>query len=354
MAELASRDIVALSPSMVTAMDTATKLSRYDAPQLLITGDNGTGKSLIAKFIHSKSCRSSEPFLHINCGSLPENLLEAELFGYETEALPEGSPEGQLGIFEIADKGTVFLDEVGELPEMLQSRLLNFLDTHTFRRIGGHRTISSDANVIAATTKNLREMMELKYFRSDLYFRLCIFRLDLPPLRERKEDILELARRELIRLNAFYNLDKELDALAIDVLYAYDFPGNIRQLLNSIHQAVLLSEDKQIGIYLAKILEITPSLSSQLGLMENSELPKLTSHIAEIERQSLVDALSVCRTNREMADYLGVSQSSISRKLKKYNLPLPKEKSDNKKKRTKHVVAPETTRVNPKKNPGEK
>ncbi|MDR2340000.1 MAG: sigma 54-interacting transcriptional regulator, partial [Deltaproteobacteria bacterium] len=325
MAELAERELVARSPAMLKSMETAAKLSRYDTRQILITGESGVGKGLLAKFIHSKSKRASEPFIHINCAALPEQLLEAELFGYEKGTFVGAAPEGRAGIFEVASKGTAHLDEIDCMPLGVQARLFAFLDTRTFRRAGGNSTLSSDCSIIASTNQDLRELCDRKLFRPELYFRLNVFCLSLPPLRDRRDDIMELAGRELSLLNQRYGQNKELDALALEVLLNHPFPGNVRELLNCLHQAVLLSDKPQIGGFLAQLLDQAARREGCGGGRPNPT--RLHDNIADTERNSLDNALKVCRNTREMAALLGISQAGVSRKLRKYGLPLPKNRN---------------------------
>jgi PAS domain S-box-containing protein len=325
--DLSPKEVVSRSPAMARSLETAAKLARYDAPQVLITGESGTGKGLVAKFIHSKSKRAVEPFIHINCAALPEHLLEAELFGYEKGAFTGAAPEGRAGLFEIAGKGTVFMDEIGEMPLTLQTKLLTFLDTRSFRRISGHRIITSDAAIIAATNQDLRSLMERKLFRGDLFFRLSVFCLNIPPLRDRKEDIAEIARRELARLNERYEVSRELDPAAFEALRAYPFPGNVRELLNCLHQAVLLSDRPEIGEFLAQTLEEPSPIQASESSAEEPAPPQLQKNLEDIEKKTLLKALSSCRNTREMAIFLGISQAGVSRKLRKHGLPLPRNRN---------------------------
>jgi PAS domain S-box-containing protein len=382
LAELAKAEIVSTSNTMKVVLDTALKLSRYGVKEILLTGESGTGKGLIAKFIHANSPNSKEPFIHINCAAMPETLLEAELFGYEKGLFTGGSPNGRVGLFEAAGRGAVFLDEIGEMPLSIQAKLLTFLDNHEFRRVGGSKLISSPCTIITATNRDLVELVDQKLFRQDLYYRLCVFCLQLPPLRSRPEDIIELASRELHRLNHLYGQTRILDPLAIEVLQNYDFPGNVRELLNSIHQSVLLSSYPQIGVFLKGFIEArrkaqptvqpsaqayaqpflpssltaqVPSVNGTAGAGSPSTLSSsspsaavaataaaatlsvsaplsvgekvyLSDGLEDKERTMLLEALTLCRNTREMATFLGVSQASISRKLKKHNLVAPGKK----------------------------
>jgi PAS domain S-box-containing protein len=321
--DTAAREIVSQSPVMVRTLESAAKLARHKAPQILLTGESGVGKGLVAKFIHSKSPRSSEPLIHINCAALPEQLLEGELFGYERGAFTGAATEGRAGLFEVAGKGTVFLDEIGEMPIALQSKLLTFLDTRSFRRIRGHRVIKSEATIIAATNQNLRELIDKKLFRSDLYYRLSLFRLNIPPLRFRREDVLEIARREIDKLNERYELKRELDQKDFDILLSHSYPGNVRELINCLHQAYILSEDDTLCDLLDELFKAGGGLAEPKKDAVSDE-ERLSKTIADAEKQSLIKALAVSRNTREMAEVLGISQAGVSRKLKKYGLSLPK------------------------------
>jgi PAS domain S-box-containing protein len=356
LAELVSTDIVCSSNSMRIILDTALKLAGYSVREILITGESGTGKGLIAKFIHANSANSNEPFIHLNCAAMPETLLESELFGYEKATFTGASPHGRAGLFEAAGLGTVFLDEIGEMPVSIQAKLLTFLDNHEFRRVGGSKIITSPCNIIAATNRNLEELVAQKLFRQDLYYRLNVFCLHLPPLRERPEDVLELARRELQKLNSHYRQSRALDPLAIEVLQSYDFPGNVRELLNYLHQSVLLSPTPEIGAFLKSFLEgrdlgrrpaATDARPSRQGdwppgggpapaapvppspaprpASEASPAPEqaLPARLDDREKALLLEALTICGNTREMARFLGISQAGVSRKLKKHNLIPP-------------------------------
>lgn len=333
LAELASNEVVALSPAMRLTVDTALKLARHDVSQILITGESGTGKGLLAKFIHARSRKDKEPFIHINCAALPESLLEAELFGYEKGAFTGADVSGRAGLFEMAGSGSAFLDEIGEMSLPLQSKLLTFLDNREFRRVAGHKTITASCNIIAATNQNLERLVAEGRFRQDLYYRLNVFSLHIPPLRERPEDLLELARREVEKLCRQYGQKRELDPLAVEVLRRHSFPGNVRELLNGISQAVLLSDGPQLGPFLAKTLaagRLDDGLTSTeecrpkaVDAAKTSDA-SLKSSLAEIEMAKLNEALKKCATTREMADFLSISQAGVSRKLKKYGLKPPR------------------------------
>jgi PAS domain S-box-containing protein len=334
LAELAGDEMLALSPAMNRTLDTALKLARHRVPQILISGESGTGKGHLAKFIHAQSPLAAEPFIHINCAALPESLLEAELFGYEKGAFTGAAPEGRAGLFEAAGRGTAFLDEIGEMPPALQAKLLTFLDNHEFRRLGGRQTITAACAVIAATNQDLEHLAARKKFRPDLYYRLSLFRLHIPPLRERPEDLLELARREVKKLGARYGLTRELDPQALEALRRHSFPGNVRELLSCLHQAVLLSDGPALGPFLRQALagrgRPLPAPAGEAALpapaaggKAGAPAERLGDRLEETERAGLLAALAQCRTTREMAARLGISQAGVSRKLRKYGLAPP-------------------------------
>jgi len=328
--ELAGQEIVAKSPAMSRTLDTALKLASHGVKQILITGESGTGKGFLAKFIHAHSPNASEPFIHINCAALPETLLEAELFGYDAGAFTGAAPEGRAGLFEAAGRGTAFLDEIGEMPLGLQAKLLTFLDNREFRRLSGRQIIPAPCTVIAATNCDLEQLAAQKKFRQDLYWRLSVFCLHLPPLRERLEDLLELTRREVDRLNAHYGLKRELDAQTLKIIQKYPFPGNVRELLNRLQQAALLSEGPSLAPFLQRSLaegEGEEAFLKAAAPAPPSPAAGLYEEVAQAEKQNLMEALKTCASTREMAARLGISQASVSRKLRKYGLNSPQPRS---------------------------
>lgn len=297
----------------------------------------------MAKFIHKNSKRADSPFVHINCAVLPEQLLEAELFGYERGAFTGADPAGKAGLFEMAGDGTLFLDEIGEMPISLQAKLLTFLDSSEFRRIGGTQTMTANCAIITATNQNLEQLTKYRQFRGDLFFRLRAFSLNIPPLRNRPEDVIHLAKAALDDYNRQYQQHRALDPLALEVLKGYSYPGNVRELLNMIHQAVLLSERKFIGSFLKAAMSQASSEMMGMGLdavtpnsgtgkspsAAQKSPPLLESAQAELEKSALLQALSKSRNTRDMAAYLGISQASVSRKLRKHGLTPPGSKQPN-------------------------
>ncbi|MDR1656560.1 MAG: sigma 54-interacting transcriptional regulator [Deltaproteobacteria bacterium] len=327
----AAFDIVAQSLQMKRTLTTALKLAYHGIKEVLLTGESGTGKGMIAKFIHANTKNSSEPFIHLNCAAMPESLLEAELFGYEKGAFTGAHPGGRPGLVETVGQGTIFLDEIGEMPLSVQAKFLTFLDNHEFRRVGGNKNLSSHCSIIAATNRNLEELVSQRQFREDLYFRLNVFCLRLPPLRDRAEDIMDMAKRKLAEFNRRYCKSMILDPLAVEILNNYDFPGNVRELVNCLHQSVILSSSPRIGAFLKSFLGSRSRLTAKgaqpaggaLPAGTQSLPPRLNPNMEATEKTLLKQALAVCRSTREMAVRLGISQAGVSRKLRKHNLHPP-------------------------------
>src|SRR6476659_6820792 len=240
------REIIGDSAIMREVMNFVRRVAASEATTILLEGENGTGKDLIAKTLHYQSVRQAEPFIAINCAAIPETLLESELFGYEKGAFTDARSQKR-GIFELADKGTLFLDEIGEIPLMLQAKLLRVLEEQSFRRLGGLKDIQLDLRVVAATNKNLREAVREGAFRQDLYFRLNVIQILIPPLRDRQEDILPLTKFFIEHYNRKFkrNIEHGTDAAA-KLLMAHDWPGNVRELRNAIERAMILEEGTSI------------------------------------------------------------------------------------------------------------
>jgi Nif-specific regulatory protein len=282
---------------------------------VLIRGESGTGKELVANSIHYNSNRAARPFVKVNCAALPVNLIESELFGHEKGAFT-GAIKQKAGKFELAHKGTVFLDEIGSLGLDVQANLLRILQEKEFERVGGHRTLKVDVRVIAATNKNLEDAVEEDSFRGDLYYRLNVFPIYLPPLRERKTDVLLLAD---YFLEAYANENhkdiKRFSTPAIDMLMAYHWPGNVRELENCIERAVLLCDERVIHSY-----HLPPTL--QTGA-ESGTLPEqsLQEAVASLEREMIIDALKNTRGNITLAaELLKTTVRKFAYKAKKYGV----------------------------------
>ncbi|MBU8920317.1 MAG: PEP-CTERM-box response regulator transcription factor [Bacteroidales bacterium] len=237
--------IIAMSPSMLEVFETVRKVATTDV-SVLITGESGTGKELIARAIHHRSSRKGKPFIPINCGAIPENLLESELFGHEKGSFT-GADSSRPGKFEIANGGTLFLDEIGELPLALQVKILRFLQDQVIERVGGQQPIQVDVRVVAATNRDLADMIEERTFREDLFYRINTIAVSLPPLKERDDDILLLAMRFLYQYrNEFSKNVRGFSQAAQMNLYKYPWPGNVRELENRVKRAVIMSTGKII------------------------------------------------------------------------------------------------------------
>ena len=334
--ELQENDIVAQSSSMRQTLGLALKLARIDASHILIQGESGTGKGLLAKFIHKHSSRSKKSFIQINCAALPENLLEAELFGYEKGAFTGARESGKAGLFELASGGTLFLDEIAEMSPLIQAKLLKCLDDHEITPVGGTTAKKIDCTILAATNRNLEHRILEKKFRLDLLHRLNTFTLSIPPLRERPEDILELVAIGLKKCNKKYNRRTHIGYKAFEVLKSYGFPGNVRELNNIVKQAVVMSERRLLDDYIIEATATTtPSAKSQILPIEASEKAstlkkKFTSNgkltlpekLCAVEYDIMRQAAMTCQTTREAAVFLGISQPSVVRKLKKHGISM--------------------------------
>jgi len=315
--ELADRDIVAESKEMRQVLSICLKLARLDAPEVLILGESGTGKGLLAKFLHRHGPRAEGPFIQVNCAALPPALFEAELFGYERGAF-SGAQEARAGLLELARGGTFFLDEVGDMPQEVQAKLLKCLDEREYYPLGGREPRSVDCTIVTATNRDLEREAAGRRFRQDLYYRLSTYVVRIPPLRERPEDMLALAQRELDRLNGEFRTSKRLTPVSMSLLQAHPFPGNVRELSNLLKKAVVIAEGDQLDAVLAETLGARPSFAGAAGGAVGLE-----EELAAVERELLLKAAAHCRTTRQMAEYLGVSQPTVVRKMARHGVRLP-------------------------------
>jgi PAS domain S-box-containing protein/TyrR family helix-turn-helix protein len=319
MKELKEQDIVAESKATQNVLKIALKLAKMDVSPVLILGESGTGKGLLSKFIHNAGKGRKGPFIQINCAALPEGLLEAELFGYEKGAFTGARTQGKIGLFELARGGTIFLDEIGDIPLSIQAKLLKCLDDFEITHLGGLKPIPIDCTIIAATNRDIESMVKRGDFRSDLFYRLNTFSIHLSPMRERREDVFELARFFLKKFNQTYGTSKRFSARTFDCFQSYAFPGNVRELSSIIKKAVVLCEDelldefilKAIGSRLEKPPPSVPARGSDLGL---------EGQILEFEKEILKKAIKKHRSTRKIAKHLKTSQSSVIRRLKKHDL----------------------------------
>ncbi|MDQ0340769.1 PAS domain S-box-containing protein/TyrR family helix-turn-helix protein [Caldalkalibacillus uzonensis] len=286
---------------------------------VLITGETGVGKSFLARFIHSNSERAKGPFITVNCGSIPENLLESELFGYIEGAFTGAQKGGKPGMVDMAEGGTLFLDEIGELPLGLQVKLLQLVQDKTFIPVGGTKPKQADVRIIAATNRDLKEMVKNKTFREDLYYRLSVIPIHIPPLRERKEDIITLIYTFLNKYNQTYNKSKSISQEVFNYLMEYDWPGNIRELENMIERIIVTTEHDMVTM---DDIILIAGQSEHKYTQYNTELLTLKEAVEKTEKEILLQALKKYGNTTEMAKALGVNQSTISRKLRKYKLSM--------------------------------
>ena len=314
-------NLIGEDPLMLEVLEKINILSKNDDVTVLIRGETGTGKDLVASAIHNHSIRKNRNMLKVNCASTPEQLMESEFFGFEKNAFT-GANTGKKGLMEVADGGTVFLDEIGEMPMNLQSKLLTFIEDKKFRRVGGLANIEVDVRIIAATNKELEKAIKNKEFREDLYYRLNVIPLHLPPLRERGQDIILLANHFLEKYSKKYNKNINLFTdEAIDKLLNYQWPGNVRELKNVLERAVLLgSKEKITAKDLPLIHEVARDKNNKvekdISLYPNFSLEK---EVENMERKYIKLALEESENNyTKAAEILGLSRYALKRRLEKY------------------------------------
>jgi Nif-specific regulatory protein len=284
---------------------------------VILRGESGTGKELVAKAIHFMSPRAKAPFVKFNCASIPEGLLESELFGHEKGAFT-GATGMRKGRFELADSGTIFLDEIGDLPSALQPKILRVLQEREFERVGGERTIKVDVRIITATSRDLEKLVSDGSFREDLYYRLNVVPLFLPPLRERREDIPLLTEYFLDRYNRENGRDVALTSGVLDVFSTYDWPGNVRELENAIERLVVMSKGNKI-----KIIDLPMNIKNDASRTAVTIKGSLPSSVEDIEKAQIIDALDKTEwVQAKAARVLGITPRQIGYKIKKYNIQL--------------------------------
>jgi transcriptional regulator with PAS, ATPase and Fis domain len=307
--------VIGVGAAVQNAKKLAKQAARYTSNVLLV-GESGVGKEVFARYIHEQSDRRNRPFVTINCAAIPENLLESELFGYESGAFTDAKREGKPGMFEIANEGILFLDEIGEMPLHLQPKLLRVLEEKKLTRIGGVESVALDIRIIAATNCDLEEMVENGRFRKDLFYRLCVFPIALPPLRDRPEDIPVLADWFLKRYSKrFGKRILRMDEHVKRCFLLYSWPGNVRELENVIERAVILSEGGQI-----EPLHLPPSLQTPV-LSELTAIGALDARLAVAEYDMIVDALKRCHGNTtQTAAHLGLTRRILGLRMAKYKL----------------------------------
>lgn len=306
--------LIAESQAMKKVIRQAKRMSGLDAP-LLITGETGTGKELLAKSCHQHSLRKDKPFLVLNCAALPDNVAESELFGYAAGAF-EGATQAKKGILELAEGGTVFLDEIGDMSKVLQSKFLRLLQDGTYRRVGDEKEYKSDVRIICSTQKELLNLCQDGTFREDLFYRLNVLTLHIPPLRERKSDVLPMAERFIARFAEPQRRRIRLSKACQNALQQYPWPGNVRQMENSLLRAVSLAEGDELE---PEHLQL-PSFSSGWGYVDENFEGTLEEAMKRFESELLRRLYPAYPSSRQLGKKLGVSHTAVANKLREYNI----------------------------------
>ena len=305
--------IIANSKAFREVVELAQRVATFDGATVLILGESGTGKELVAELIVNHSPRKDKPYLQVNCGAIPENLIESELFGYEKGAFTGADNKGHKGLFEAANGGTVFLDEIGDLPLHMQVKLLRVLQQRKVTRVGGTEPIDIDVRVIAATNKNLEQMVREERFREDLYYRLNVVSIQIPPLRERKEDIVPLLNHFLMVVNQKYHTQKSIFSDTIDAFENYPWPGNVRELENLLENLVITTPGDIIKR--ENLPEKFWAAGSGTASDQDGEILPLKQTVEQAEQAAIQRAIRQCGSVRKAASALGVDPSTIVRKM---------------------------------------
>lgn len=309
---IAHNGLIAESAEMRNVMGFAERAATNDSI-VLILGESGVGKGVIARLIHNMSPRGNKPMVSINCGAIPEHLLESELFGYVPGAFTGASSEGKIGLFEVADGGVVFLDEIGELPLTLQPKLLHFLETGEMMRVGSTKLKKVDCRIIAATNRDLRAMVSHGEFREDLYYRLSVIPITIPPLRERREDIIPLTIRFLKEFNEKNNTNKTFSKEVLTVMENSEWKGNVRELRNAIERYVVLSLNQEIS--LSDISQEEMTAKNRETVLKEDLPVSLPDIVNKLEDEYILLAMKEGGSIRKAAKLLGISPSALFRKI---------------------------------------
>ncbi|SHI75751.1 PAS domain S-box-containing protein/TyrR family helix-turn-helix domain-containing protein [Dethiosulfatibacter aminovorans DSM 17477] len=311
-----SDNIIGESDSFKKNLELVHKVAKYDST-VLITGETGTGKEIIAREIHRTSFRKNKPFIKVNCAAIPENLLESELFGFEKGAFT-GAHKSKLGKFELADSGTILLDEIGEMPLSLQSKLLRVLQEKEITHLGGVNPIKIDIRIIASTNRNIEELIDKGSFRQDLFYRLNVVPIQVPALRDRKEDIILLIKFFLEKFNMKHNKNIKFDIRIFNILERYRWPGNIRELENLIERLVVVSENDIVDSSVLSNFLSDKYLSQFDSVYKSGNT--FSSIIESVEKQILKETYDEFKSTRKVAKVLGLSQTTVVRKMKKHKI----------------------------------
>ncbi|HZK18067.1 MAG TPA: sigma 54-interacting transcriptional regulator, partial [Clostridia bacterium] len=308
--QLDSNIVIGHSPAIKNIFDQVARIAKVDST-VLVLGESGVGKEVVAKLIHKESNRTSGPFIHINCGAIPENLLESELFGYESGAFTGAKREGKPGMFELAHTGTLLLDEIADLPLAMQVKLLSVIQNREVTRIGGTKPIRVDIRLLAATNQRLPSLVDQGKFRADLYYRLNVIPLNIPALRERKEDIPSFISHFLKKYNKKYKMHKVLDPKVVDYMIDYSWPGNVRELENLIERLVVVNKGDYVTI--SGLSSILPVDSSQINY-------DVRCNDEQDEKKLIARLYKQYQSTRKVGALLGIHQSTVVRKMKKYGI----------------------------------
>ena len=321
--ETGTDQVVIKSKVMLEINELVNRVAKSDANVVLL-GESGVGKNVFARSLHHKSERKKNSFIEVNCGAIPETLFESEIFGYEPGAFTGASKKGKAGMIELADRGTLFLDEVAELPLSVQVKLLKVLQEKRVTRIGGSKAKQVDFRLITATNQDLEKLVLEGKFRKDLYYRLNVIPINIPPLRERKDDIYQLAQHYLRVFNQKYKTNKAFHLSAIEAFMEYNWPGNVRELENLVERLVVTSPSSVIYPsnlpFMNDKTSTGPKVEEWPLEMFEQEGKTLQEALEEVEKSWLSRAYKQYKTTYEMADYLGISQATVVRRLKKYQI----------------------------------
>lgn len=318
-------DFITKSIQMGNLLDLVHRISQVDSTVLLL-GESGSGKSHMAKHIHKNSPRKNGPFIVVNCASIPSELMESEMFGYSKGAFTGANTKGNIGLIELASEGTLFLDEIAELPLRMQAKLLQVLHENQYYKVGGRDLQQVNCRIIAATNRNLKEMIKQGQFREDLYYRLNIFEIEIPPLRERREEIIPLALYFLEKFNQKYKCERQLSDKVIDLFLHYAWPGNARELENMIERLVVINKTNLIDDFdlpkdfqaIPQLKQDTPSAAQLISACHNLSLEDTMD---EVEKKLILEAYQELGSSYEVAKALKISQSKASRLIRKYLPP---------------------------------
>ncbi len=303
--------VISHSRAMAGILETIGRVADFDA-NILFLGPSGVGKTMLAKTVHQHSKRKEGPFIDINCAAIPENLLESELFGYEKGSFTGAGAKGKVGLIELANGGTLLLDEISEMPLSLQAKLLKTIQDKVITRVGGTKEIKVDFRLITASNRNLEEFAEQGMFRKDLYYRLNVIQIQIPPLKERKDDIIPLVEHFIAKSNEKYGLHKTFHPRALEALLNYGWPGNVRELANIVERTAMTSESNIIG------QDALPLESLRNSGAAPAEIDNLTKAVEDFEGNIIREAYKAYGNSVEVGRALGISQATAYRKITKY------------------------------------